>query len=429
MDIIDLNIPSKFAHSIFLDRDGKEINLKKGYVDIFYTLVYLGRRKLFELNNDCLLNDTIELENGKKKNGKKLKDNINYNMDLSFEFCEISSLIFEAKQQSKGKKEGKHNSRYNEIRKFIDEFKDVYVKTNIFDKDKKEGSETIKVFDKLEVSNSDNLCLDVVFAEEYISPYMITKEYFKKVRLEILYRLNSIYLKKMYLFLKDYSNCEKKTNKDNISMFLGMDYSKRKIELYLYEINKYSDIKVKLIRPKYGKKSDIKFTIKNQDYFVNDKAKYDYERKCGLNEFIMKDCRRIADIKISNGETIDDYDRYIDGIFKNKTKSEHEFLRYESMYEVKQYISYYKDSMEKELDRNEKFPMLCFRHKDENGDCISLVVDNDYKLVNFSSLAVIASDAIETAIYLNNLIINENISFEIHYHFSGKNKNWLMMYF
>jgi hypothetical protein len=62
MDIIDLNIPSKFAHSIFLGRDGKEINLKKGYVDIFYTLVYLGRRKLFELNNDCLLNDTIELE-------------------------------------------------------------------------------------------------------------------------------------------------------------------------------------------------------------------------------------------------------------------------------------------------------------------------------------------------------------------------------
>jgi hypothetical protein len=350
-------------------------------------------------------------------------------MDLSFEFCEISSLIFEAKQQSKGKKEGKHNSRYNEIRKFIDEFKDVYVKTNIFDKDKKEGSETIKVFDKLEVSNSDNLCLDVVFAEEYISPYMVTKEYFKKVRLEILYRLNSIYSKKMYLFLKDYSNCEKKTNKDNISMFLGMDYSKRKIELYLYEINKYSDIKVELIRPKHGKKSEIKFTIKNQDYFTNYKEKDDFEYKCDLNKFIMEDCIRIADIKISNDEIIDDYDRYIDGTFKNKTKSEHEFSRYECMYNVKQYISDSKDSMKEKLDRNEKFPMLYFCHEDENGDCISFVVDNDYKLVNFfSPTTVIASDAIETAFYLDNLIINENILFRIHY-FSGKNKDWSMMYF
>jgi plasmid replication initiation protein len=428
MDIVDLNIPSKFAHSIFLDMDGKEIKVKKGYIDIFYTLVYLGRRKLFELNNNCLSNDIIELKNGKKKRGKKLNDDIDYSETLSFEFYEIGSLMFEVKQQSKDENEGEHNSRYGEIRLFINEFKNIHVKTNIFNKDKGEESKIIKVFDKLEVNSQDKLCFDVVFTEEYISPYMVTKKYFKKVRLDILYKLNSIYSKKMYIFLKDYAGFDKKTNKNDISMFLGMAYNKNKIESYLLEINNNSDIKVGLEKPKHGKKSDIKFTIENQDYFANEDEKYDHDLNKWVHERMMEDCRIIADRNIYHGKVVDSYGAYVNKIYKDKKDRENE--NYHAQYDLKENISFYKKQLIKDLDSEREHPMMYFESKIKNGFPMMLVIDNSYKLFDIANQKnpAITSNAQETLTYLNNLGNSRNLFKKIKYDFI-KNEDWSMMYF
>jgi plasmid replication initiation protein len=428
MEMIDLNIPSKFAHSIFVDVDGKEVNVKKGHIDIFYTLVYLGRRKLLELNNNCLLNDVAELKGGKKKKVKRLKDGIDYSETLSFEFYEIASLIFEAKQQSKDTKEGKHNSRYNKIRKFINEFKDVYVKTNLFNKDKTEGSKIIKVFDKLEVSSIDKLCFDVIFTEEYISPYMVTKEYFKKVRLDILYKLNSIYSKKIYIILKDYEGCDKKTNKNDISMFLGMDYSKTKTESYLSEINKNSDIIVELEKPKHGKKSDIKFTIENQDYFANEDEKEHHNFIKWVDELMMEDSKELANIKISNGDVIEDYDSYVYGAYKNKKRNPYEFENYQDKYHLNKTILNCKEMLIEGLDSQRGFPTLYFESQTDNGIPRWLVIDNNYKLFDITSNQEITSDARKTLAYLQNLGNSDNLFKKVKYD-SIKNENFSMMYF
>jgi plasmid replication initiation protein len=281
----------------------------------------------------------------------------------------------------------------------------------------------------LEVSSQDKLCFDVVFTEEYISPYMVTKKYFKKVRLDILYKLNSIYSKKMYIFLKDYAGFDKKTNKNDISMFLGMAYNKNKIKSYLLEINNNSDIIVGLEKPKHGKKSDIKFTIENQDYFANEAERYDHDLNKWVHERMMEDCRRMADTDISNGKVVESYGAYVDGIYKRKKDKENQFQIYESIYNIEQYILHAKEKEKDNLDQKKENPMLVFKITQENDDVHWFIIDDNYQLVNFSlACKVVTSDVIKIYSYLLNQAENKNIWFGIHYS-KGKNEDWSMMYF
>jgi hypothetical protein len=162
---IELNIPSKYSHSRFLDvNTGKNMNLNKKFVDYFYTLVCFYRLELLSSNNNCLSTNMVEIEK-KDKKFKKMKtsvieENIDFEENLSFEFFQILNVTnFYSKNNG--------NSNYTAIRNFINAFKDMYVETNMFNKDKTEKSKLIKVFDVLELG-SDNISMNVRFTKEYI---------------------------------------------------------------------------------------------------------------------------------------------------------------------------------------------------------------------------------------------------------------------
>lgn len=398
MNKIDLNIPSKFSHSRFLDINGKKINITKKDMNYFYSLVYLYRLELLELNPKCLSTDIVEVDNKKGGTRKKktvIEEKINFDETLSFEFFQILNTI----------RDGEHNSKYDSIRSFIKKFENIYVETNLFEKDKTEGSKIMKVFDVLDLGD-DNVSMNVKFTTDYILPYIVTEKYFKKVRLDILHRFGSSYAKKMYLFLKDYSNFEKKTNREKIGIFLGENFNKTKIEHYISSVNK-SDIKVELGVPKNRKKSEIKFIVKEQDYFIGEEEKYDHD----VEQFIMDDCKKITQKRIDDGGFVEDFDLYTKSIFDKKFKSEHEILKYMSMFDIKSYIEEVKNRLRPTLDPNEKYPIFYIidDNKIIDGD-LGITINDNYQLVGFPSFKIIESDPVNTLNRIENLT-----RFNIHY--------------
>lgn len=341
--------------------------------------------------------DIVEVDNKKGGTRKKktvIEEKINFDETLSFEFFQILNTI----------RDGKHNSKYDSIRNFIPKFKNIYVETNLFEKDKTEASKIMKVFDVLDLGD-DNVSMNVKFTTEYISPYIVTEKYFKKVRLDILNRFGSCYAAKMYLFLKDYSNFEKKTNREKIGIFLGENFNQTKIENYISSVNK-TDIKVEIGVPKNRKKSEIKFIVKEQDYFVGEE-KYEHD----VEQFIMDDCKKITQKRIDDGGSVEDFDSYTKSIFDKKLKSEHEVSKYVSMYDIKLYIEEVKNTLRPTLDPNEKYPIFYIidDNKIIDGD-LGITINDNYQLVGFPSFKIIESDPVNTLNRIDNLT-----RFNIHY--------------
>lgn len=396
---IELNIPSKFSHSRFLGTNGEKINVTKKDMDYFYTLIYLYRLELLELSPNCLSTEIVEddeKKGGKQKKKTVIEENVKFDETLSFEFYQIENTVQHYKQ---------HNSKYEALRNFINTFKDVYVETNLFDKDKIEASKIMKVFDKLDLGD-DDVSMNVKFSREYISPYIVTEKYFKKVRLDILYRFSSSYAKKMYLFLKDYSNCEKKTTRKKLSIFLGENFNENKIKKYISSINK-TDIKVELGVPKNRKKSEIKFIVEKQNYFTEEGEQYSYN----LEQFIMDDCKKITQARIDNGGSVEDFDLYAKSILNKKLNSECELSKYASMYEINLYIKQAKEASRSKLDPNKEYPIFYIidDNKIIDSDLGFLIKDN-YQLVGFPSFQIIESDPVKTWERIQDLT-----DFRIHY--------------
>jgi len=267
------------------------------------------------------------------------------------------------------------------IRNFINAFKDMYVETNMFNKDKTEKSKLIKVFDVLELG-SDNISMNVRFTKEYILPYLVTEKYFKKVNLYILFLFRSSYAKKIYLFLKDYSNCSKKIDKKKFADFLGEDFNLRKIEKYINSINK-SDLNIEITKPINGKKSELIFVIRNKNFFITEDEELEYF----LNEFILEDCQKITQNLIYDGkENIDNFEKYTKGIYDKKLKSDYEMSRYRSIYEIKLIIENHINNLKDKFNvSNEKYGILMFTDRLNNIDYESFFVNDQYELIDFAT--------------------------------------------
>jgi hypothetical protein len=375
MERIELNIPSKFAHSRFIfgvkDENGKvkfgKMKLNPTDIDYFYSIVYLYRLELLGSNRNCLLkiseeNDTeTEIVNRYIVN----ESEIDFEEEMSIDYYGILSMIH-----------GEHNSNYVAIRDFVRRFKDVYVETNLFGKDKNEKTKMIKVFDYIEDNASYGV--DMIFSKEYILPYLVTEKYFKKVTLNILYFLTSQFAKRLYLLLKDYVGVSLTTDTKTITKFLGESYNHTKIKCYIRMLNQM-DIKIKPDIPKFRKKTAKKFTITHQKWFIDDMEEYKYHQ----NRHIWKRCEDISEEHIADGVVVKDFDGYTKGVFKNLSK--HERNNFEGEFYINRLLEVYKKKLSKSVDKTKKNPVLVFKMKDIEGEDSNdkYIIRDDYELVEY----------------------------------------------
>lgn len=412
MERIKLNIPSKFSHSRFMVKvrdDGetkyKNLNLKETDINYFYSIIYLYRLELLRLNENCLSKEILEDEE-KTENYLVVENQINFNEMIPIQFYKIFSMIYG---------EG-HNSQYDNFENFVERFKDVYVETNLFGKDKSEKSKMIKVFNTLKIEDDitktsdglsigdDGISMNVRFSKEYILPYVVTEKYFKRITLNILYLLGSKYSKLLYLLLKDYVGVKFSTDTKTISKFLGESYNNTKINSYIRSLNQL-DIHTKIGKPKFGKKSEKLFTISSQKYFIDENEEYEYN----LKQFIWKECEIITNQIIDDRKIIvDNFEVYTKGIFKNKWKNEK--LKYEIMFDLHSMVERIKEDIKSSVDENKKNPNIIFKMKDVqlSGNNYAFVIDDDYRLVEFPYPKIVTSTPQLTAEYFGKHFDSDN---------------------
>lgn len=390
MERLELNIPSKFSHSKFVKKttyrsdEGlteekfEDYSINKTDIDYFYSIVYLYRLIFLEENENCM--EKVE-DDGGKKSYQLLEDEIDWEEYINIEFHTILSMLDE-----------NHNSKYDGIKNFIDNrFEDVYVKTNLFGKDKSEKSQYIKVFDKFEISD-DELSIDVTFNKDYILPYIITKKPFKKVILNILFGLGGKYTKLMYLFFKDYEGITIKLTNKKLKEFLGNNFSVSSFNVEVKLINSYTDIEVNPPKKtKYKMRKTVKpLKISKSQWFLDEDEYFDYYTK----QLIWEDSKLETQSNIDGGEKINDFEGYSKGIFKNKLKHQMEF--YSKKFKIIEYLNDCRENLQSQKEETDKTQMIVTKLKKEVKGYNSCIIGDDCYLYGYPSLLPITESISET---------------------------------
>ena len=362
MERLELNIPSKFSHSKFVKKttyksdEGlteekfEDYSINKTDIDYFYSIVYLYRLIFLEENENCM--EKVE-DDGGKKSYQLLEDEIDWEEYINIEY--------------------------------------VYVKTNLFGKDKSEKSQYIKVFDKFEISD-DELSIDVTFNKDYILPYIITKKPFKKVILNILFGLGGKYTKLMYLFFKDYEGITIKLTNKKLKEFLGNNFSVSSFNVEVKLINSYTDIEVNPPKKtKYKMRKTVKpLKISKSQWFLDEDEYFDYYTK----QLIWEDSKLETQSNIDGGEKINDFEGYSKGIFKNKLKHQMEF--YSKKFKIIEYLNDCRENLQSQKEETDKTQMIVTKLKKEVKGYNSCIIGNDCYLYGYPSLLPITESISET---------------------------------
>lgn len=391
MERLELNIPSKFSHSKFMKKttyendDGlceerfEDYSINKTDIDYFYSIVYLYRLIFLEENENCM--EKVEDEDG-ETSYQLLEDEIDWEESINIEFHTILSMLDE-----------NHNSKYDGIKKFIDNrFKDIYVKTNLFGKDKSEKSQYIKVFEKFETSD-DNLSIDVTFNKDYIFPYIITKKPFKKVILNILFGLGGKYTKQLYLFFKDYEGITIKLTNKKLKEFLGNNFNVSSFDDEIKLINSgITDIEV---NPPKKMKYKIRKTVKplkisKSQWFLDEDEYFDYYTK----QLIWEESKIETQSKIDGGKKVDDFEGYSKSIFKDKIKHQMEF--YSKKFKIIEYLNDCRETLQSQKKETDKTQMIVTKLKKEVKGHNSCIIGDDCYLYGYPSLSPITESISET---------------------------------
>lgn len=391
MERLELYIPSKFSHSKFVKKtsykndDGlceerfEDYSINKTDIDYFYSIVYLYRLIFLEENENCM--EKVEDEDG-ETSYQLLEDKIDWEESINIEFHTILSMLDE-----------NHNSKYDGIKNFIDKrFKDIYVKTNLFGKDKSEKSQYIKVFEKFETSD-DGLSVDVTFNKDYILPYIITKKPFKKVILNILFGLGGKYTKLLYLFFKDYEGITIKLTNKKLKEFLGNNFNVSSFDDEIKLINSgITDIEV---NPPKKMKYKIRKTVKplkisKSQWFLDEDEYFDYYTK----QLIWEDSKIETQSKIDGGKKIDDFEGYSKSIFKSKIKNQMEF--YSKKFKIIEYLNDCRETLQSKKEETDKTQMIVTKLKKEVKGYNSCIIGDDCYLYGYPSLSPITESILET---------------------------------
>lgn len=350
----ELNIPTIYSHSIFIGDKGNQIMLTKNQFNYFWAIIYLYRNKLLHLKPDGF----IPVDKNSKKRSKLNPDTIWDDKDVKINFSEIQKVI-----------KGKNNGDQKELKNFIDLFKNLQLKTNLFGKSPADTVEKIVKPVKQVTKNFKNIELQLT--KEFIIPLLITDVLFKKVALNFMFWLPTYKSKVLYLLFKDYDAFHKNFTKDEIEKMVGVIFNNARDEKILDYINKMTDIYVNKEASEFLEDT-FKYTVIPQKRFVSDCEEIDYFTKKLISEEVKK---KIA-FENETGNQIKDEKAYSKKVFAQIINDEEEKEKFETMALIDMFIREKKELLaEKINDQYDGYMYLTKEIKSKDGTKVCVLTD------------------------------------------------------
>jgi len=350
-----LNIPSVVSHSYFT-LGGKITHLLEKEINYFYSLLYLYR--------NSLLNQSISTVFLKSENQK------NYHLNSEFKNFEIKIELLQFNELGIV-----NNYSYTDLRAFLEILQQIDIKVNILGKNKTIKSTSIGIVEKYKI-DKDNI-LHIKFTDKFVEIILHTEKYFMKVDLDILFNLSGYKSKKLYLFLKDYSNYKNqciKISEENLIKLIGNIPSKKILNEMIDSINKVHGIDMKIYNPTTnGKKlKEYRFEFKN----LTQKSKLKKKENL-VDDKLLKQSIEITDKKIKEGKVSEDKrEVYQKTVYDNLLKTTQPKEKSVNEIELEEYYTSIKEEIKSNNDLDSKYNhYIYFIHNDND-----FYLDNDYKL-------------------------------------------------
>jgi plasmid replication initiation protein len=292
-----LHIPSVLTQSCFIDPNGEVEELKATEIDYFYLLLFLYREELLQQTPNLLLKDAKKYY---------FNEMANYG-SVDLEMIEFQNFGVVS------------NSQYKDIKSFINKLSELFIRTNLFRKNKDRDIETIKVVGS---HSWDSTLLTINLTKEFVALIIHIEKYFMKVDLTNIFKLSGAKSKRLHLMLKDYSKSGKKDlRKNELELLIGKIPQLKVFAEIKNQINTATDINIS-IGIEGIKKKKYKFIVKNK---VNPKSTQKQSKstpskqKDEIDAALMDKCKqKLEQRKNKGGEKIYNDEAYLKKIYDDK---------------------------------------------------------------------------------------------------------------
>lgn len=353
----EIFIPTIYSHCIFVDSDEQQTMLTKNQFNYFWAIIYLYRNKLLLQKPDGFIPTD-------DKSKKRSKLNPDTNWDDTFvkiNYSEIQKVI-----------KGKNSGNQSELKKFIDTFKKLHLKTNLFGKSLDPVGKIVKPVKQIKQSFKD---IEIQLTKEFTVPLLITDGMFKKVALNFMFWLPTYKSKVLYLLFKDYDKFHKNFTINDIENMVGTVFSNNRIDRILEYIDTITDIYVDKVESEFLEDT-FKYTVLSQLKFVNDEEEIDYFTK----KLISKEVQRRIDHENQIGNVIKDEKAYSKKAFAQIINDEVQKDKFETMAVIDIFLKDKKEELLPSVD-NEKtgYWYVCIR-LEINGEIKQYTINDQYNL-------------------------------------------------
>lgn len=304
----EINIPTIYSHSIFVNETGKQKMLSQNQYNYFWSIIYLYRSKLLHVKPDGF----IPADDKSKKRSILNPETKWDDTDVKINFSEIQKVM-----------KGKNSGNQAELKKFIDLLENLQLKTNLFGKASDPVGKIVKPVKQIK-KNFKNI--ELTLTKEFIIPLLITPKFYKKVALNFMFFLPTYKSKVLYLLFKDYDAFHKNFTKDDIEKMVGTVFSNTRIDGILEYINCITDIEVFKEESEFLEDT-FKYTVKSQKNFVSDEEEIEHETK----KLIWKDAEDKTEHAIETGTQMKSKDAYIKKLFGQIINDEEQYNTFETM--------------------------------------------------------------------------------------------------
>jgi hypothetical protein len=353
MEKIELNIPTIYSHSLFLDGSNKNINITKRGIDYYYSLIYIYRLRILEDTSNLLIKEKDENNKIKHHWNDDIKDWNSLPIDI--DMYEVLSTINET-----------HNSDYESLREFIHQLNLLHIKTNILNKDTTKSSQIIRIVDTV---SCDKTKINIKFNDEFIKEFIYVNSFYKKVILNHFFNLGGYKSKVLYLVMKDYVGISKKITQKDITSIVGDIFSNSRFIGIIEKINDTTDVTIKEEKKKRGKVTTYNFTIRSHTKFINKKDEIEFNVKRDL----WKKSEEMTQANSNKGIKIDNVDEYTKSIYK-KLMSD-----FYNIVEIEEYIDEVRKSMMDKKDTNTYQYIVMVSEKDKK----EYIINDDYLVFEY----------------------------------------------
>ena len=230
-------IPSVITQSCFVDTDGNVVELKPKEIDYFYLLLFLYRKKLLQQSPDLITKADI----GHLLNENAMPSSV---CIYAVSFNDYGVVV---------------NHQYDGLKAFIEKLQHLSIKVNLFGKNKKSGTPTLKMVDSLSWENNE---ITIAFADKFAKMIAYAAKPFLRVNLNKLFELTGGKAKLLFLLLKDFSKIgHKNLTKKQLEQLLGSVPQKSLFDGIRDQINGQSNVRFSYETVREEKQKIFQFKI------------------------------------------------------------------------------------------------------------------------------------------------------------------------